>query len=447
VTDETSTDAVMALHGAHVGEIATRFDRALEAAGFDSVIVFAGQQISRNRDDTTYPYAADPYFLAWLPLTRDPGSAICYVPGQRPRLVHFEDASFWHEPPSRPTGAWLAPFDVCCVGTHAERDAALDVVRGRCAAIGPPDTAWPEGIVANDPTLLTALDYERARKTPYEAACIARANEIAASGHATAQRLYGEDASEFEINHAYCKSTQQREIELPYGNIVAFNEHAAVLHYQNLRHEPAGTPSAFLLDAGASFNGYASDITRTVTRGSSAMSDLIAAVDALQRRLCTEVRAGVDFVDLNERAHVLVAEALEQLGLVTCAATDAYERGITRTFLPHGLGHLLGLQVHDVGGRMIDSQGTTRPPPDEHPMLRLTRVLEPDFVVTMEPGIYFIPSLLDELRRKPAAEVVGWKSVEALAKFGGVRIEDDILVTEHGCNNLSRPALDRAGIW
>jgi Xaa-Pro dipeptidase len=447
VADTTHTEAVMALFAAHIAEIAARFDRALESSGFDSVIVYSGDEITRDRDDIVYPYAAEPYFEAWAPLQNAPGSAVTYTPGERPRLVHFEDTSFWHEPPSSPSGEWVEQFELRCAHTTAERDASLAIGRGRCAAIGPPDTKWLGSVVPNDPTLLTALDYDRAWKTPYEAACIARANEIAARGHATAQRLFREDASEFAINHAYCESTQQRETELPYGNIVAFNEHAAVLHYQNLRNDPPGTPSSFLLDAGARFNGYASDITRTIARESEMMSDLIAAVDSLQRRVYSEIRAGADWVDLNERTHVLVAEVLEDHDIVTCSAADAYERGITRYFLPHGLGHLLGLQVHDVGGRLVDASGTLRAPPDAHPMLRLTRVLEHGFVVTVEPGIYFVPSLLDELRGGEMRDMISWGTVESLTPFGGVRIEDDVLVTNDGCINLSRPALESVGVW
>jgi Xaa-Pro dipeptidase len=80
-------------------------------------------------------------------------------------------------------------------------------------------------------------------------------------------------------------------------------------------------------------------------------------------------------------------------------------------------------------------------------MLRLTRVLEHGFVVTVEPGIYFIPSLLDELRGSVLSDMIGWRTVESLAPFGGVRIEDDVLVTNEGCINLSRPVLEHAGVW
>ena len=246
------------------------------------------------------------------------------------------------------------------------------------------------------------------------------------------------------IHQAYCEASAQREIELPYLNIVALNEHAAVLHYQNLTHTNPSTPSSFLIDAGASCHGYASDVTRTYCRDADAMRALIDSVDTMQQEICDRVEPGLDFVALNATAHTLLAGVLQTHGLIRCTGEEACERGITRTFLPHGLGHLLGLQVHDAGGHMAGPDGSRREPPVEHPMLRLTRTLEPGFVVTIEPGLYFIPSLLEALRVSEHADVIDWRKVDALSRFGGIRIEDDVLVTENGQRNLSRPALERA---
>ena len=121
---------------------------------------------------------------------------------------------------------------------------------------------------------------------------------------------------------------------------------------------------------------------------------MIGAVDALQQRVCAEVKAGVDYVALHILAHRLLAELLRDAKIVTCSADEAVATGLTRVFLPHGLGHLLGLQVHDAGGRQKERDGTLREPPSQDPFLRLTRVLQPGFVVTIEPGLYFIPALL-----------------------------------------------------
>jgi Xaa-Pro dipeptidase len=115
--------------------------------------------------------------------------------------------------------------------------------------------------------------------------------------------------------------------------------------------------------------------------------------------------------------------------------------GVTSTFLPHGIGHLLGLQVHDIGGFMAGEDGGTIAKPEGHPYLRLTRVLQPGMVVTIEPGLYFIPMLLDKLRATPASASVDWSLVRHLSAFGGVRIEDDVACRADGApENLTRDA-------
>ena len=124
------------------------------------------------------------------------------------------------------------------------------------------------------------------------------------------------------------------------------------------------------------------------------MAALIASMEALQQRVCADVKPGVDYVALHVLAHRLLADVLREHTLVKCSADEAIQTGITRAFLPHGLGHLLGLQVHDAGGWQRDPSGALREPPSQDPFLRLTRVLQPGFVVTIEPGLYFIPALM-----------------------------------------------------
>ena len=298
---------------------------------------------------------------------------------------------------------------------------------------------------ANDATLLSHLDFYRAYKTPYEVACIEQANHIAARGQAAAHRLVTERPSEFDLNEIYCRATGQRESVLPYQNIVALNEHAGILHYQHLDRHPPTTIHSFFLDAGALCNGYASDVTRTTSSADDAFADLIHSKDEMQRKLCADACSEVSFVALNDLAHRSLAKVLETHGITRCTSDESYDRGITRTFLPHGLGHLLGLQVHDAGGHLKAPGGPEQAPPDEHPFLRLTRKLEPGFLVTVEPGIYFIPSLLGKLNSGSMSPLIDWKRVDQFMHCGGVRVEDNVLVTEKGSRNLSRPALLQAG--
>jgi Xaa-Pro dipeptidase len=207
-----------------------------------------------------------------------------------------------------------------------------------------------------------------------------------------------------------------------------------------LRARPPAVTRSLLIDAGAQLNGYYADVTRTYSAAPrDDFAALIASMETLQQAVCREARSGVDFVALHLLAHRLLASVLREHGLVRCGTDEALAAGITRVFLPHGLGHLLGLQVHDAGGRQTDPDGTLRAPPEGHEALRLTRSLEPGFVVTIEPGLYFIPSLLRGLLERHEA-LVDRAKIERLVPFGGIRIEDDVEITADGHRNLTREA-------
>ena len=160
----------------------------------------------------------------------------------------------------------------------------------------------------------------------------------------------------------------------------------------------------------------------------SPFADLLAGVDALEQRLCAMVRPGVLYPEIHLAAHRLVAELLVDQGIVTCTADAAVATNLTSIFFPHGVGHLLGLQVHDIGGHQASADGGNIPPPAGHPYLRLTRRLEPGTVVTIEPGVYFIDLLLDRARQDGRGRSIDWDTVADLAPYGGVRIEDDVVL-------------------
>jgi Xaa-Pro dipeptidase len=267
-------------------------------------------------------------------------------------------------------------------------------------------------------------------------------------GHRAAAEAFAAGASEFEIHLRYLAAAGQTSEELPYSSIVAQNTHAGLLHYQHYDRDPPAIRRSFLIDAGACFRGYAADVTRTYAVADAPdgtlFAALVAALDDAQRGLIATIRPGLDYLDLHVSAHRAIARILADHGIVTCSHDAAFEAGITRSFLPHGLGHLLGLQTHDVGGLQADPAGTPRPPPPEYPALRLTRTIDVDQVFTIEPGLYFIPLLLDTLRQSPASGLVDWSLVERLLPFGGIRIEDNVVVTADGVRNLTREAFGTA---
>ena len=426
----------------HIEALRTRHDRALESSGAASLVIFSGSPKFAFLDDYQYPFKPNPHFLSWVPLQQLPHSYLIYTPGERPILVYCIPHDYWHPVPAEPDGYWTAYFDIRVVNDISETGAHLPEDRDKCILIGEVDD--PEhafGIERINPsTAINILHYARGTKTAYEIACMRLASRRGARGHLAAEAAFLDGCPEFEIHRAYCKAVSLSDNELPYGNIVALNEHGAILHYTELDRDPPPVFHSFLIDAGAQVHGYASDITRTYSHADQRFAELIELVNTAQLDIVGKVRAGVDYVELHVEAHRLLGQVLVDAGLARGASDALLELGVTSAFFPHGLGHLLGVQVHDVGGFLADENGTTLTPPEAHPFLRLTRVLDEDMVLTIEPGIYAIDMLLDELRHTPAAEHIDWAAVDWFRPFGGIRIEDNVRVGADGCENLTRDA-------
>ncbi|MGL6164505.1 MAG: Xaa-Pro dipeptidase, partial [Aeromonas veronii] len=260
--------------------------------------------------------------------------------------------------------------------------------------------------------------------------------------HIAAKDSFMAGASEFEINLAYMKAVGQGANEAPYGNIVAINRNAAILHYTHLSavRVPDAERHSFLIDAGVDFHGYASDITRTWAWRRGEFADLIAALDEQQQEIIKEIKPGRRYSELHLQMHHKLARLLQATELVDMSVDEMINTGVTNVFFPHGLGHFLGLQVHDAGGFMQDERGTHLAAPELFPYLRCTRVMEVGQVFTIEPGLYFIDSLLEPLRQGEQGKRVNWIKVEALRPFGGIRIEDNVVLHANGVENMTRQA-------
>lgn len=429
------------VYAAHVREVQRRATQALERGGFDHLVVPSGTLLYQVFDDRDYPYAVNPQFKAWVPLTRNPGSWIVHTPGEKPRLVYLQPFDYWHVVPSAPSGWWVDEFEIVVIRTPEEALRHLPGDAARCAILGEPQSALGAFVPNNPPAVLQYLEYHRAFKTPYEVAMMREASRIGARAHRAAEAAFREGASEFDIHLAYCAAARQDANDLPYRNIVALNEHGAVLHYTELDGVAPADPRSFLIDAGAGFAGYACDITRTYARDPSGeFQQLIDAVDAAQQRMCDQVRAGFDYKRLHLDAHLALAGILRDFGISKLSPESALETGVSSVFFPHGIGHGIGLQVHDVAGFAESDRGGTIAKPDGHPYLRLTRVMEPGMVVTIEPGIYFVDLLLEGLRKGAHADSVDWQRIERFRPFGGIRIEDDVVCTDGAPENLTRDA-------
>ena len=434
--------ALGALYAAHLDAVSARHDRALEKAGASHAIIFSGSPKPAFLDDNYYPFKANPHFVSWAPLTSLPFSYIVYTPGETPRLIYYQPQDYWHVVPDAPSGYWTSHFDIRVVRAVDDVAAQLPEHRDQCILIGEIDEdSLAFGIDRINPTsAMNILHYLRGSKNEYELAVVRLAARRAVAGHVAAAGAFRERASEFDIHRAYCQAVAHTEAELPYDNIVALNEHGAVLHYTDLDREAPRDPKSFLIDAGAQVHGYASDITRTYSFSDQRFQDLIEQMDAMQQAIVDRVEVGVDYRNLHIDTHRMLADILVNAELASGDPDTLLETGVTTAFFPHGLGHLLGIQVHDVGGFMADAAGNTIDPPSGHRFLRLTRVLEEDMVLTIEPGLYVIDMLLEQLRGTPAERHVNWKTVDWLRPFGGIRIEDDVRVLVNDRENLTRDA-------
>ena len=439
------SDLLAKLYPDHLRTLQSRADAALARGGFDHLVVAAGVLRDQFLDDRPYPFAVNPHFKHWLPVTKAPGSWIVYTPGAKPKLVYLQPRDYWHVVPEAPAGYWVEHFDVAIVHEAHAALAHLPKALSRCAIIGEDNAALGDAKPNNPDAVLNYLHWQRSYKTDYELAMLRVASKIGVRAHRAAQAAFRAGKSEYDINTAYLNAVHETENELPYGNIIALNQHAATLHYMDFNRAPPAHAESFLIDAGASFHGYASDITRTYAAPhASEFQALIDAVDAAQRGFVAKVKKGQSYPELHIHAHHALAGILREQDFIRLSPESAVETGVSSIFFPHGLGHMLGLQVHDVAGFQKDENGGTIPRPPGHPYLRFTRTLEPRMVTTIEPGIYFIDLLLAELKNKPQARDVNWDKVDAFRRFGGIRIEDDVVCTEGAPEILTRDAFAAA---
>lgn len=430
------------LYAAHLDALTAATTQVLAAHEVDALVLVAGTEARKNPfDDQHWPLSPTPALLHWLPAA-EADAALVVVPGARPVLHRVRVDDFWHAAPTLELGHTAGRVD------EAWRDAGQPLARprGRVAVISR-EPALPPGLddaALNPPALVAALDALRVAKSDYELACLRQASARAARGHAAAAAAFAAgDAtgpSELALHLAYLAAAGQADADAPYQGIVAQGRNAAVLHYTRYAATaPGAADTSLLVDAGARHLGYGSDITRTHARGTSAaarrFADLIARMDELQLGICAEIRPGLAYEDLHELAHVRLAELGRACGLLRGGVDELVATGVTRAFLPHGLGHSLGIVTHDVGCK-------PRPPRPANPFLRMTVDIAPRQVFTIEPGLYFIDSLLGPLHAGPHRALVDWAAVAELAPFGGIRIEDNVVVgaTPDGNENLTRDA-------
>jgi len=439
-TLRTIMEKLTTLFAQHINELNARAKTIMTRENIETLIIHSGQAHRQFLDDMDYPFKVNPHFKSWVPVTDNPNCWIVIDGESKPKLVFYRPVDFWHKVPAIPNDFWTDAFDVILL-TKADHIAEhLPQALERAAYIGEHiDVAEVLNIgVLNPEEVLSYFHYHRAYKTDYEMYCLREANRIAVIGHQTAKASFLAQRSEYDIQLDYLQSIKHTENEVPYGNIVALNENAAILHYTILEQQAPTQLRSFLIDAGANCHGFASDITRTYSFNDDEFGALIAAVNKQQLAIIEQVKPGVSYVDLHLTMHQLLAQVLSDFDIVQLPAQEIVAKGISSTFFPHGLGHFIGSQVHDVGGFMSDERGTHVAAPENHSFLRCTRTIEARQVMTIEPGLYFIDSLLDELKASDNAQFVNWDKVAMFKPYGGIRIEDNIIVHQNYVENMTR---------
>lgn len=304
-------------------------------------------------------------------------------------------------------------------GTNAG-SAVIDEIRAKFAAARRPKDA---------------VEIERMhRAVAATAAGFAKARETIATG-VSERRVKVELEAEFFRRGGDCTG---------YHTIVCTGTNAAVLHFSP-SHREIAKGDLVLIDAGAQIDGYTADVSRTYgsdgnipgngeTKGFAA--DLYQVVLAAQIKAVDACRAGTEFRDLHLAAARDMTEGLIELGVLKGSADSLIERDVHAMFFPHGLGHLVGLGVRDASGYLPGRERSKR---FGLSALRVDMPLGEGFIITIEPGLYFIPALLNDPRRREAfASDVDWNVVDQHIAVGGVRIEDNVLVTAGEPDNLTR---------
>lgn len=437
-------ESLSTLYKEHIAVLQARAQEILQRNQLDALLIHSGELQITFLDDYSYPFKVNPQFKAWVPVTQVPNCWLWVDGINKPKLWFYSPVDYWHSVEPLPDSFWTHDVQVLPLTKAEEIKSQLPVDLSRVAYIGyNQDRALGLGISAdhlNPKSVLDYLHYHRAYKTGYEVACMREAQKLAVNGHLAAHEAFLSGMSEFDISMAYLTATGHRETEVPYGNIVALNEHASVLHYTTLQQQPPAEMRSFLIDAGAEYNGYAADLTRTyAAQSDSDFAALVKDLNSEQLALIDTIKPGVSYTDYHVQMHHRIARLLKAHSLVVGISEEAMvEQGLTGPFLPHGLGHPLGLQVHDVGGFMQDENGTHLAAPSQYPYLRCTRIVQPGMVLTIEPGLYFIESLLAPWRDGALSQHFAWDKIDAMKPFGGIRIEDNIVIHDSRIENMTR---------
>ena len=431
------------LYGDHIQQKLSRFRTILQATNFDRLIIGSGSEKIQFQDDMAYPFKTNPYFREWVPLNYANYFLFIDAENEKPKLYIQCKQDIWHSAPQKLAETYAQHLEIIEYSSLEVLIKQLSKSAGSLGLINETNDFDLDAKACNPPQILNAIDFQRRSKTAYEHACLREATRLAAPAHLAAKDAFMAGASELEVASAYLKACYCAESEMPYAIIAGINENAAVLHHHQLNNQPV-EPQSLLLDAGVQFNHYASDITRTHAYDSgSDFSSMINTLDRLQQDLVSEAGIGKNPAALHVQSQYAIASTLKQFNILKISVEEAVENKIINTFYPHGLSHHLGCNVHDKGSRLANAQGDQMPVSEKYPHLRASAPMVENQIHTVEPGLYFIPALLDKLEASKNKSSVNWDQIVHWKKYGGIRIEDNIILHANGhIENVTRDAFN-----
>jgi Xaa-Pro aminopeptidase len=434
----------------------------MEAMGSGLILFLGHDESPMNYADNPYPFRQDSSFLYYFGID-SPGLAGLIDVDSDTASLFGDDASLeeivWTGP--QPTlaelGARVGVAD-CQPLSKLETVVGEGTDMGRSVHFLPPSRAEttlktetllkiPSSDVAQcvSRELIRAVVEQRLLKTDEEVTEIEKALAVAADMHVLAMRMSRPGMKEQEVVGAIDGLVSSHGSALAFP--IIFSKHGEVLH--NHKHgNTLETGDLVILDAGAnSQTHYASDITRSFPIGApfdDRQKQVYETVLRAQMDSIAAVEPETRFEDVHLLACKRLTEGLQEMGLMKGGVEESVTAGAHALFFPHGLGHMMGLDVHDMEGLSEDLVGygdeAERSPQFGRRSLRLARALKPSFVVTIEPGLYFIPDLIDQWREENRhPDFIEYEKLDSWKDFGGVRIEDDVLVTADGHRVLGEP--------
>lgn len=401
----------------------------------DLLLFYSGEPVRKPGGlDQTYPFIPHPEYL-WLTGLRRPRGVVAFMPSEG--WIDFV------EHPTVEERLWeggedeVSGFDIAQLSTWIDGRAPF-----RIFAFGQPPAAALDSLkgLNRDQELQLGIqeviNRVRRRKDRAEVELIEKAAGFAAKGYRLLSTFITPGLTEREIQIAYeAEVLRAGADKFPYDTIVGSGTNAAVLHAIPTS-KVINENELVLVDAGADLFDYCADVTRVFPssgRFTKQQQDLYDLVLTAEREAIARCSAGVEWREVHRTAAYVLADGLRELSILKCDADTALESEAISVFFPHGVGHMVGLRVRDVGGvagKAVDFCCGVR--------LRVDLVLEENFVMTVEPGLYFVKPLLDKAdTRSRFRELINWSELERWREVGGIRIEDNILITKGAAKNLT----------